>query len=88
MALVIVFLLGIANFAAHRAVLESGHPLVDVMPRAFRLLGGRMSLIVEFVLLLGAMWMVSVGSTGWALAYVCYSVMNGLAAWLILSGRT
>lgn len=88
MAIVIVFLLGIANFAAHRAVLESGHPLVEVMPRAFHMLGGRMSLIVEFVLLLGALWMVAAGSSGWATAYLCYSAMNGLAAWLILSGRT
>lgn len=88
MAIVIVFLLGIANFAAHRAVLESGHPLVDVMPRAFQLLGGRMSLIVEFAMLLGALWMVSAGETGWALAYLCYSALNGLAAWLILSNRT
>lgn len=92
MALVIVFILGIANFAAHRAVLESGHPLVDAMPRAFQVvgevLGGRVSLVVEFVLLLGAMWMVSAGSTGWAVAYLGYSAVNGLAAWLILSGRT
>jgi hypothetical protein len=92
MAIVIVFLLGIVNFAAHRAVLESGYPLVDAMPRVFRnfgqLLGGRVSFIVEFVMLLGAMWMVSAGSTGWALAYICYSGLNGLAAWLILSGRT
>ena len=88
MAIVIVFFLGIANFAAHRAVLESGHPLVDSIPRAFQAMGGRMSLVVEFAMLLGAMWMVSVGSTGWAIAYVCYSALNGLAAWLILTGRT
>ncbi|MEW9854768.1 hypothetical protein [Novosphingobium sp. M1R2S20] len=87
MALVIVFLLGIGNFAAHRAVLESGHPLVEAMPRAFRALGGRGSLVVEFAMLLGALWMVSAGSTGWAFAYLCYSALNGLAAWLILSGR-
>jgi hypothetical protein len=87
MAIVIVFILGIANFALHRAVLESDHPLVDSLPAMFRLLGGRMSLVVEFAMLLGAMWMVSAGSAGWALAYVGYSAMNGLAAWLILSGR-
>jgi hypothetical protein len=87
MAIVIVFVLGIANFAAHRAVLESRHPLVDAIPRAFRMLGGRMSLVVEFAMLLGALWMVSAGSTGWAVAYLCYSALNGLAAWLILSGR-
>jgi hypothetical protein len=91
MAIVIVFLLGIVNFAAHRAVLDGGHPLVDAMPRAMRslgrLLGGRLSLVVEFVMLLGALWMVDAGSTGWALAYLGYSALNGLSAWLILGGR-
>jgi hypothetical protein len=51
------------------------------------MLGGRMSLVVEFAMLLGALWMVSAGSGGWAIVYVCYSAVNGLAAWLILSGR-
>jgi hypothetical protein len=88
MAILIVFLLGIANFAAHRAVLESGHPLVDAMPRAFQVLGGRLGLLVEFVMLLGSMWMVSVGETAWALGYTAYSAVNAFAAWLILSGRT
>lgn len=87
MAIVIVFVLGIVNFAAHRAVLESGHPLVDAMPRLFQSLGGRVSLVVEFAMLLGALWMVSAGSNGWALGYICYSAINGLAAWLILTGR-
>lgn len=87
MAVLIVFLLGIVNFAAHRAVIESGHAMVAALPRAFRLLGGRMSLVVEFALLLGALWMVSAGSGGWAIVYMGYSAMNGLAAWLILSGR-
>ena len=88
MAIVIVFLLGIANFAAHRAVLESGHPLVAAMPRALQVLGGRLGLLVEFVMLLGSLWMVSVGETGWALGYTAYSIVNALAAWLILSGKT
>ena len=29
---VMIFVLGIANFAMHKAVLESGHPLVGQMP--------------------------------------------------------
>ena len=87
MGIIVVFFLGIANFAAHRAVLESGHPLVDAVPRILQAMGGRLSLVVEFVMLLGAMWMVSAGSMAWALAYMVYSALNGLAAWLILSGR-
>ena len=50
MGLWFVFLLGIGNFAAHRAVLESRHPLLAEIPWFF----GRFSLAVEFAMLLGA----------------------------------
>jgi hypothetical protein len=36
-----IFVLGIANFAMHKAVLESGHPLVGRMPWFVHMLGGR-----------------------------------------------
>jgi len=87
MGLVIVFFLGIANFAAHKAVLECGHPLMAQLPRYMHLLGGRLSLLVEFVMLAGAMFMVASGSIGWALGYLVYSLANGFSAWLILSNR-
>lgn len=87
MVLLFVFLLGIANFALHKAVLESGHPLLGQVPWFFHLLSGRFSLMVEFVMLLGAMLMVGQGSTGWAWFYVAYSGVNALSAWLVLSGR-
>ena len=87
MAFVFLFLLGIGNFAMHKAVLESGHPLLGQVPWFFHLLGGRFSLLVEFLMLLGAMLMVDSGATGWAWGYGAYSLVNGLSAWLILSGR-
>ena len=76
MAVIITFLLGIGNFAVHKAVLDSRHPIIAHMPRFLRLLGGKASLGVEFVLL-----------AGWGWAYFGYSVLNGLAGWLILSRR-
>lgn len=85
--LLIVFALGVFNFAAHKAVLESGHPMLTQVPWLFQPMGGRISLAVEFVLLLGAMIMASGGSTGWTWAYLLYSVLNGLSAWLIRTGR-
>ena len=88
MAILIVFLLGIANFAMHKAVLESGHPLLSQVPWFFHLLGGRFSLLVEFLMLLGTMLMVAEGSLGWAWGYAAYSALNGLSAWLILTDRT
>ncbi len=87
MAIFLIFFLGIGNFAMHKAVLESGHPLLGQVPWFFHLLGGRFSLVVEFFMLLGAMLMVSQGSEGWAWGYAAYSGVNGVSMWLILSGR-
>lgn len=87
MAIVTLFLLGIANFAMHKAVLESGHPLLGRTRWFVHMLGGRFSLVVEFLMLLGAMLMVDSGAFGWAWGYAFYSLVNGLAAWLILSDR-
>ena len=87
MAILILFLLGVGNFAMHKAVRESGHPLLGQMPWYFHLLGGRLSLLIEFFMLLGAMLMAAEGSTGWAWGYATYSGLNGISAWLILSRR-
>lgn len=87
MGLILIFLLGIANFAVHKAVLESRHPLLGQVPMFFHLLGGRFSLVVEFLMLLGALLMVSQGSGGWLWLYLGYSGVNAVSAWLILTGR-
>ncbi|WP_363321468.1 hypothetical protein [Novosphingobium sp.] len=87
MLFIVTFLLGVGNFALHRAVLDSGHPLLAQAPWLFQALGGRVSLAIEFTMLLTAMLMVAAGSTGWAWFYLGYSAINGLSAWLILSGR-
>ena len=86
MPLIATFLLGIANFALHQAVLRSGHPVVEQLP--LTRLGMRWSLGVEFVVLLAAMLLVANGFPGWVWAYAGYSLLNGLAAWLILSRRS
>jgi hypothetical protein len=86
MAVLLTFLLGITNFALHKAVLESGHPLLARMP-FMTMLGPRASLAAEFVVLLGAMLLVGTGNPGWAWAYLGYTAVNGVAAWLILTRR-
>ena len=86
-ALIIIFVLGIGNFALHRAVLESGHPLLGQMPGFVEMLGGRLTLVAEFLVLLAAMTLAANGWAGLVWAYAAYSVLNGLSAWLILSGR-
>ena len=85
-ALVLTFLLGIGNFAMHKAVLESRHPMLAQMPW-MGMLGGRFSLALEFLLLLGALLLAATGHPGWGWAYLAYSALNGLAGWLILSRR-
>ena len=87
MLTVVVFALGIANFALHKAVLESGHALVRQMGWLARGKPLPFSLIVEFALLLAAL---AANAQGWgaaAAAYFAYSLLNGVSAWLILSGR-
>lgn len=87
MPLILAFLMGVANFAMHRAVLESRHPMLTQMPLMFRSGGGRVGYALEFAVLLGSMLMVAHGSAGWAIAYGCYTGVNALSAWAILTGR-
>ena len=51
----LVFLLGIANFALHRAAVESGHPLLGMIRESSRLFAPRVTYGVEFVLLVAAL---------------------------------
>jgi hypothetical protein len=87
MGLFLAFLLGIGNFAAHRAVLDSDHPLLARAPWFFHMMGGRFSLGLEFAMLLGAMLMIAQGSASWAWLYAIYSAVNLGAALLIVTRR-
>lgn len=87
MVIFFVFLLGIGNFALHKAVLESRHPLVTQMAWLVNRLGGRGSLALEFVLLLASLAIVATGHPSWSLVYLGYSGLNAISAWLLLSGR-
>ena len=87
MGILVAFLFGIANFAMHKAVLDSRHPMLGQVPWFYHLLGGRFSMLVEFAMLLGTMLMISTGSVGWAWGYAIYSLVKALSAWLILSHR-
>lgn len=87
MVLLLSFLLGIGNFAMHKAVIESRHPLLGQLPWFIHLLGGRVSLATEFLVLFAALLLVAQGNPLWALAYGFYSLVNGFGAWLILTRR-
>ena len=88
MVIFAVFLLGVGNFAVHKAVLESGHPMLDALPSFYKTGGGGFSMWFEFGLLLAALLMAANGWPGMAIiAYGIYSLLNFATAWLVLSGR-
>ena len=86
-SVLVVFALGIANFALHKAVLESGHPMLSQVPWFGRGPGGRATLFIEFLVLLGALLLVASGFTMWGWVYAGYTGLNALGAWLVLTRR-
>ena len=86
-AVIIIFVLGIGNFTMHRAVMESGHPMLRFWPGLAHPLGRKLALGCEFLVLLLALLLASHGWPGFALAYGAYTACNALASWLLLSGR-
>lgn len=85
LAILVIFVLGVGNFAMHRAVLESGHPLIGQMPWFVHLLD--VTFITEFLLLLASLLLAANGWPWLAWAYLGYSALNAIGAWLVLSGR-
>jgi hypothetical protein len=85
--LALAFACGIANFAMHKAVLASGHPILAQLPWLWRANGGRIGLMAEYLVLLGAMLTIASGAIGWGWGYALYTGVNALCAWLILTRR-
>lgn len=86
MTIGILFILGIANFALHRAMLDSDHPLLASLPPALRANGGRLSLAFEFLILLLAMLLAVNGWPSAAWVYGLYTLINAGTAWVLLGG--
>ena len=80
--------MGIANFAMHKAVAESGHPFVEDTKRYFgRHFSPYGSYAIELVLLIGAMVLAQQGAVLVAALYGAYTAMNAIATWLLQIGR-
>ncbi|MEM6584763.1 MAG: hypothetical protein AAF692_03320 [Pseudomonadota bacterium] len=82
--LIFITILGVINFAMHRAVLERGHPLTDQMPDYLAVLGGRLTFLAEFAVLLAALMLAANGWPDMLWAYLAYTALNAMAAWFIL----
>lgn len=87
MPVLVIFILGIANFAMQRAVFESGHPLVERVQTGAAFPVRRLSMALEFSLLLAAMLLAANGWPWLAFVYAGYTSINALSAWAILTGR-
>lgn len=83
-AIIVIFCAGIANFAMHRAFMESDDPLIQQMvkPLADRA-GPHITYIFEFLLLVGAM---AIATRSWFAAmmlYGLYTMFNAMAfSWI------
>lgn len=88
MLLFICFLLGVANFAMHKAVAESGHPVIEDTRRILgKHFGPHGSYAMELALLIGAMWLANDGAVTITIVYAAYTAINGVATWMLLSGK-
>lgn len=86
-ALALILTLGVGNFALHRALLDRAAPLAAQMPDSLVRLGGRLSLLAEFGVLLAALLLAANGWPELAWAYLAYSALNAMAAWFVLKRR-
>jgi hypothetical protein len=87
MMLGLLFVCGATNFLLGKAMLESGHPVIDSLPPALRRGGGWVALVFEFLVLLAAMLLAASGwsSAGWL--YGGYTLVNAAFYWMIAKGR-
>lgn len=83
-AFIAIFCAGIANFAMHRAFVESDDPLVQAMIRPFvEKTGPWLTYAFEFILLLGALMLAERNWFAGLLLYGLYSMFNAMAfSWI------
>jgi len=83
-AIIAIFCAGIANFAMHRAFMESDDPLVQTMIRPFiDRAGPWVSYAFEFMLLVGAMLLANRNWFAGLLLYGLYTMVNAMAfSWI------
>ncbi|WP_338242018.1 hypothetical protein [Aurantiacibacter hainanensis] len=87
MALIVTFLLGMGNFACHRAVIHSGNRMITDMPTRTLQAARISSLLFEFGLLCGAFYAARAGELHWIWLYAAYFAINAAAAWAVVTRR-
>ena len=75
--IIVILLCGAGNFAMHRWMLESGHPMVEAATGPVRQSFGRYATyVIEFLILVGALWMVQRYWFGAMMIYCVYTAFN------------
>ncbi len=88
MYLIIVFLCGVGNFAMHKAMLESDHPLIAEARGSFRkALGPYGSYILEFLMLAAALIFANMDMLSAVIFYAVYTLANCAAALILFSNK-
>ncbi len=86
MMIFVIFVCGIANFAMHRAVMESNHRMIaDVRESMTRFMGPYGTYVLEFFMLLSALIFANLEMTMSVVFYGFYTAINGAGAWFVLS---
>ncbi|MEH6662919.1 MAG: hypothetical protein V7679_14835 [Parasphingorhabdus sp.] len=84
MYIFVIFLCGIANFAMHKAMLESNHPIMAEARGSFRkILGPHGSYFLEFFMLVAAMIFANMDMLTAVIFYFVYTLANCAAAWVL-----
>ena len=84
----LVFISGIINFAAQKAVMESGHPFIESVRDHFgKVAGERLGMFLDFVILAGTLLVAHKGNVMMPLFYFGYTAFNIGAAYLILKRK-
>lgn len=79
-----IFGAGVANFAMHRWILESDNPLVQAATLPVtRALGRQATYVLEFALLIGALWLAQERGIVALTLYGIYTALNAATvAWI------
>ncbi len=84
MYIFVIFLCGIANFAMHKAMLESNHQNMAEARGSFRkILGPHGSYFLEFFMLVAAMIFANMDMLTAVIFYFVYTLANCAAAWVL-----
>lgn len=84
----IIFVCGVGNFAMHKAMMESNHPMITEARGSFsKFLGPYGSYILEFFMLAAALIFANMGMLSAVFFYGIYTLANSAGAYVLFSNK-